>query len=32
MQYRSLGQEGLRVSALGLGTMGITMAYGPADE
>ena len=32
MQYRALGQEGLMVSALGLGTMGMTMAYGPADE
>ena len=32
MQYRALGQQGLVVSALGLGTMGMTMAYGPADE
>jgi aryl-alcohol dehydrogenase-like predicted oxidoreductase len=32
MQYRALGREGLTVSALGLGTMGMTMAYGPADE
>jgi len=32
MQYRALGREGLSVSALGLGTMGMTMASGPADE
>jgi aryl-alcohol dehydrogenase-like predicted oxidoreductase len=32
MQQRALGQQGLVVSALGLGTMGMTMAYGPADE
>jgi aryl-alcohol dehydrogenase-like predicted oxidoreductase len=32
MQQRALGQQGLTVSALGLGTMGMTMAYGPADE
>ena len=32
MQHRALGQQGLTVSALGLGTMGMTMAYGPADE
>ena len=31
MQHRSLGSQGLRVSALGLGTMGMTMAYGPSD-
>ena len=29
---RTLGTQGLAVSALGLGTMGMTMAYGPADE
>jgi aryl-alcohol dehydrogenase-like predicted oxidoreductase len=28
MQQRALGQQGLVVSALGLGTMGMTMAYG----
>jgi aryl-alcohol dehydrogenase-like predicted oxidoreductase len=32
MQHRRLGQQGLEVSALGLGTMGMTMAYGAADE
>jgi len=32
MQRRTLGQQGLVVSALGLGTMGMSMAYGPADE
>ena len=32
MQHRTLGQQGLQVSALGLGTMGMTMAYGAADE
>ena len=32
MQQRTLGQQGLTTSALGLGTMGMTMAYGAADE
>ncbi len=32
MQQRKLGQQGLSVSAIGLGTMGMTMAYGPSDE
>jgi aryl-alcohol dehydrogenase-like predicted oxidoreductase len=32
MQSRSLGQQGLRVSALGFGCMGISTAYGPSDE
>ncbi|MCZ0985350.1 aldo/keto reductase [Streptomyces diastatochromogenes] len=32
MQHRPLGQQGLRVSALGLGVMGMTMAYGPSNE
>jgi aryl-alcohol dehydrogenase-like predicted oxidoreductase len=32
MHRRTLGQQGLEVSALGLGTMGMTMAYGAADE
>ncbi len=31
MQQRTLGQQGLEVSALGLGTMGMTMAYGEGD-
>ena len=32
MQQRHLGNQGLAVSALGLGTMGMTMAYGAGDE
>jgi aryl-alcohol dehydrogenase-like predicted oxidoreductase len=32
MQQRTLGQQGLSCSAIGLGTMGMTMAYGAADE
>jgi len=32
MDTRTLGQQGLTVSALGLGTMGMTMAYGPGDD
>jgi aryl-alcohol dehydrogenase-like predicted oxidoreductase len=32
MKSRKLGAEGLEVSAIGLGTMGMTMAYGPGDE
>ena len=32
MQQRSLGRSGLRVSALGLGCMGMNFAYGPADQ
>ncbi|MEV4572520.1 aldo/keto reductase [Nonomuraea jabiensis] len=32
MQHRTLGRQGLRVSALGLGTMGMSIAYGPADD
>ncbi|MDW5595270.1 aldo/keto reductase [Conexibacter stalactiti] len=32
MQTRTLGQQGLVVSALGLGTMGMTMAYGPTRD
>lgn len=31
MPVRSLGSQGLTSSALGLGTMGMTMGYGPAD-
>ncbi|MFI1753552.1 aldo/keto reductase [Streptomyces sp. NPDC020571] len=32
MQYRNLGSQGLRVSALGLGTMGMSMAYGASNN
>lgn len=32
MQQRALGNQGLQVSAIGYGTMGLTMAYGPGDE
>jgi aryl-alcohol dehydrogenase-like predicted oxidoreductase len=32
MQQRTLGQQGLAVSALGYGAMGINLAYGPGDE
>ena len=32
MHDRALGPEGLTVSALGLGCMGMSQAYGPADE
>jgi aryl-alcohol dehydrogenase-like predicted oxidoreductase len=32
MEQRKLGTEGLTVSALGLGCMGMTYAYGAADE
>lgn len=33
MYYRTLGLSGLRVSAVGLGCMGISHAYGaPADR
>jgi aryl-alcohol dehydrogenase-like predicted oxidoreductase len=32
MQQRNLGQQGLVSSAIGLGTMGMTMAYGPGNE
>jgi aryl-alcohol dehydrogenase-like predicted oxidoreductase len=32
MQKRTLGQDGLEVSALGLGCMGMSWAYGTADE
>jgi aryl-alcohol dehydrogenase-like predicted oxidoreductase len=32
MRKRTLGAQGLTVSALGLGTMGMTMAYGPGGD
>jgi aryl-alcohol dehydrogenase-like predicted oxidoreductase len=32
MQKRRLGKNGLEVSALGLGCMGISMAYGPPAD
>ncbi|OQP46269.1 aldehyde oxidase [Niastella yeongjuensis] len=32
MQKRTLGKSGLEVSALGLGCMGLSYAYGPATE
>jgi aryl-alcohol dehydrogenase-like predicted oxidoreductase len=32
MQQRALGRQGLRTSAVGLGCMGMSHVYGPADE
>jgi aryl-alcohol dehydrogenase-like predicted oxidoreductase len=32
MHERTLGQQGLTVSTVGYGCMGISMAYGPSDE
>ncbi|MGV9311125.1 aldo/keto reductase [Streptomyces sp. NPDC003691] len=32
LPHRTLGTQGLAAGAIGLGTMGMTMAYGPGDE
>ncbi len=32
MEQQRLGNQGLTVSAMGLGCMGMSDAYGPADE
>ncbi len=32
LEQRTLGQQGLKVSAIGLGCMGMSQSYGPANE
>jgi len=32
MEFRQLGRDGIQVSALGLGCMGMAFAYGPAND
>jgi len=32
MQQRELGRSGLKISAIGLGCMGLSFGYGPAAE
>ena len=32
LTHRKLGRQGLTVAAVGLGCMGMSRAYGPADE